>query len=161
MALLPIVTGIDNKVLRTQSLPVKKIDKKIKKLVKDMTETVISVDGLGIAAPQVGLNLRIYIARLNYNTASEMWVPMINAEFAELSKEIDEHEEGCLSIPGKFGQLSRSKKVTIRYMDLGARHHLLELDQLNARIMQHEMDHLNAILIADKWKLSRHMNSRR
>ena len=153
MAFLPIVTGTDNKILRTVSAPVKKIDKKIKKLVRDMTETAISVDALGIAAPQVGVNLRIYVARLNFGTSHEMWIPMLNAEFLEKSHETDEHEEGCLSIPGKFGQLRRHKKVTIRYTDVKGGPHTLVLDKLNARIMQHEADHLNGILIADTWKI--------
>ncbi|MEK7171869.1 MAG: peptide deformylase, partial [Patescibacteria group bacterium] len=69
MAVLKIITGVDNKVLRACSAPVKKMDRKIKRLVADMIETMQAVDGLGIAAPQVGENLRIFIARLNFDTA--------------------------------------------------------------------------------------------
>lgn len=152
MAILPIVTGIDNKILRTKSKPVKRIGRKIKKLIKDMIETMKSADGLGIAAPQVGVNLRIYIARLNFNTQNEMIVPMINAEFLTVSDEKDEHEEGCLSIPKRFGTLRRSKEVSVCYMDERGVKHTLHLADLNARIMQHEIDHLNAVLIADKWE---------
>ncbi len=150
MALLPIVTGIDNKILRTPSLPVKKIDRKIKELIVDMTETMQSVDGLGIAAPQVGVNLRIYIACLNFNTANEMNVPMINAEFLSIGEDMGDNEEGCLSLPKQFGLIRRAKKVTIRYTDLKGKEQILNLEGLNARIMQHETDHLNGILIADK-----------
>lgn len=152
MATLPIVTGIDNKILRTSSKPVKYIDRKIKKLIKDMIETMEAADGLGIAAPQVGVNLRIYIARLNFNTSHEMIVPMINAEFLAISREKDEHEEGCLSIPKRFGTLRRSKEVSICYMNERRVKHTLHLTDLNARIMQHEMDHLDGILIVDKWE---------
>lgn len=152
MAILPIVTGGDNKILRTVSLPVKKIDRRIKDLVADMAETMQSVDGLGIAAPQVGVNLRIYIARLNFNTPHEMNVPMLNAQFLNISDETEEHEEGCLSIPKRFGILRRSVRVTIRYMDLKGKTHTLNLEGLNARIMQHENDHLDGILIADKMR---------
>lgn len=151
MAILKVTQGVDNKILRIKSAPVKKIDRTIKKLIADMSETMMAVDGLGIAAPQVGVNLRIYIARLNFNTPNEMIVPMINAEFLSLSEKTEEHEEGCLSIPGKFGTLRRSTEVTIRYMDEKEKTHVLKLDGLNARVMQHEMDHLNATLIADKW----------
>ena len=150
MAILPITTGVDHTVLRTVSKPVKSIDRKIKKLVEDMIDTMEDADGLGIAAPQVGVNLRIYIARLNYNSENEMVVPMINAELMALSQHMDDEEEGCLSIPKKFGVVTRSKSVTVRYRDLKNREVTLKLDGLNARIMQHEMDHLNAILIADK-----------
>ena len=152
MAILPITTGIDHTILRTVSRPVKTIDRKIKKLVEDMIDTMADADGLGIAAPQVGVNLRIYIARLNYNSKNEMIVPMINAELLELSHETDDEEEGCLSIPKKFGVVNRSTSVTVRYRDLKNREVTLKLDGLNARIMQHEMDHLNATLIADKMK---------
>lgn len=150
MTILPLTTGIDNKILRTVSKPVKKIDRTVKKLVADMIETMLDYDGLGIAAPQVGINLRIYIARLNFNTDNEMIVPMINAEFVSLSQEKEEHEEGCLSIPGKFGTVQRHSSVTIRYIDEHGKEHTLALQGLNARIMQHETDHLNGVLIADK-----------
>lgn len=152
MAMLPIVTGVENKILRAKSAPVKKIDRKLKKLIADMAETMQAVDGLGIAAPQVGVNLRIYIARLNFNTPNEMIVPMLNAEFLEKSDGMENNEEGCLSIPGRFGIVRRHKAVTIRYMDEKEKWHVLKLDGLNARIMQHETDHLNGILIADKWE---------
>lgn len=150
MAVLEITKGAENKILRAKSAPVKKIDRKIKKLIADMTETMLAVDGLGIAAPQVGVNLRIYIARLNFNTPNEMIAPMVNAEILNISDEKESNEEGCLSIPGKFGLVRRSKAVTIRYMDEKGKTHTLKLNGLNARIMQHETDHLEGILIADK-----------
>lgn len=152
MAVLPLVTGIDNKILRTKSKPVKVIDRKIKKLIKDMTETMIHADGLGLAAPQIGVNLRIYIARLNFNTQHEMIVPMVNAEMLKISKETSHNEEGCLSIPKRFGIVKRANDVTVRYMNERGTINTLNLTGLNARIMQHETDHLNAILIADKWE---------
>lgn len=151
MAVLEITKGVDNKILRAKSAKVKKIDRKIKKLIADMIETMEHMDGLGIAAPQVGINLHIYIARLNFSTPNEMIVPMINAEFLEKSDRLERHEEGCLSIPGKFGVVERPSAVTIRYMDEKELWHTLKLEDLNARIMQHEMDHLDGTLIADKW----------
>lgn len=150
MAVLEITKGVENKILRTKSAVVKKIDRKIKKLIVDMAETMQAADGLGIAAPQVGVNLRIYIARLNFNTPNEMIVPMLNAEFLEKSEEMENNEEGCLSIPGRFGTVRRHTAVTIRYMDEKEKWHVLKLDGLNARIMQHETDHLDGTLIADK-----------
>lgn len=150
MAILPLTIGFDNKILRTKSEPVKKIDRKIKELVKNMVDTMMDCDGLGIAAPQVGVNLRIYIARLNFNTPHEMNVPMLNAEFLDISEETDGHEEGCLSLPKQFGIVRRAKEVTIKYMDIKGKTQTLHLTGLNARIMQHETDHLNGTLIADK-----------
>lgn len=150
MSILPLTIGFDNKILRTVSSPVKKIDRTVKKLVKNMVDTMIACDGLGIAAPQVGVNLRIYIARLNFQTPHEMIVPMINAEFLKMANEKEEHEEGCLSLPKQFGIVRRATEVTIHYMDIKGKKITLHLTELNARIMQHETDHLNGILIADK-----------
>lgn len=161
MAVLEIVTGVENKILRAKSAPVKKVDRKLKKLVADMIETMAHADGLGIAGPQVGVNLRIYIARLNFNTPNEMIVPMLNAEFLEKSEGMENNEEGCLSIPGRFGAVRRHKTVTIRYMDEKAKWHVLKLDGLNARIMQHEIDHLDGVLIADKWETETRAESQR
>jgi len=151
MAILPLTQGFDNKILRTESKPVKAVDKKIKKLVEDMIATMFDANGIGIAASQVGVNLRIYIARLNCDSPHEMIVPMINPKFLKLSKDTDEAEEGCLSLPKRFGVVERSKTVTIQYTGIKGQSMTLHLDGLNARIMQHEMDHLNATLIADKF----------
>lgn len=147
---LPIVKGVDNKVLRTKSLPVKKTDKKLKKLIADMTDTLLDCDGLGIAAPQVGVNLRIYVARLNFQTSNETIVPMINAEIINFSKETELGEEGCLSVPKRYGLIKRFESVTVKYMDAKGQRHVLKLEGLNARLMQHEIDHLDGILIVDK-----------
>lgn len=160
MALLTLVTGIDNPILRKKSVPIKKITKKIKKLVADMTETATKVNALGIAAPQVGENLRIYIARLNHETKNEVWIPMINPEFLHVGEERDVFEEGCLSIPGKFGNMKRAVHVTITFLDEKGKRHILALEELNARIMQHEMDHLNGMLIADHWTSMRNRSER-
>lgn len=115
-----------------------------------MIETMQAVDGLGIAAPQVGVNLRIFIARLNFDTTNEIIVPMINSEFLKISEETEEGEEGCLSVPRKFGIVRRAKKVTIKYMDLRGQPQTLNLSDLNARIVQHETDHIDGILFVDK-----------
>lgn len=150
MAVLTIITGVDNKTLRTKSEPVKRIDRKIKKLIADMIETMQIHDGLGLAAPQVGANLRIYVARLNSQTKNETVIVFINAEFLNISSETCDAEEGCLSIPGKFGIVKRAASLTVRYLDQHGRTNVLNLDGLNARIMQHEVDHLDGVLIADK-----------
>ena len=150
MAVLKIITGIDNKILRAKSAPVKKIDRAAKKLIADMIETMQSAEGLGIAAPQVGVNLRVFIARLNFDTANEIIVPMMNSEFLKMSEETEEGEEGCLSVPRKFGIVRRAKSVTIKYLDLRGQSQTLNLSDLNARIVQHETDHIDGILFVDK-----------
>lgn len=150
MAVKKIITGVDNPVLRTKSAPIKKIDRKIKQLVADMIETMQAVDGLGIAAPQVGENLRVFIARLNFNTPNEIIMPMINPELLKISEETEEGEEGCLSVPKKFGIVRRAKSVTVAYTNLRGQPQTLSLNDLNARIVQHETDHIDGILFVDK-----------
>ncbi len=147
--ILPIITGRDNPILTTPSPKVKKVDAKIKKLIDDMIDTAIKANGLGIAAPQVGVNLQVVIVRMNYNTDREMWLPMINPEIIEYSSEEDEKEEGCLSIPRKFGRTIRAMTVTVRYLDKKSKSQTLHLDGLNAHIMQHETDHINGILFVN------------
>lgn len=150
MAILKIVTGADNKILRTKSALVKKIDKKAKKLISDMVETMLDCDGLGLAAPQVGVNERIFVARLNFQTKNETIVSMINARLSKVSEEKEDGEEGCLSLPKKFGIVRRAASLAVKYTDRRGKLNALNLTGLNARIMQHEMDHLDGILIVDK-----------
>lgn len=150
MAILEIQKGTDNKILRAKSLEVKKIDSKIKKLISDMIETMKHAEGIGIAAPQVGVNLRLYIARLNFGTDHELIIPMVNPEIVSHTEFSEPGEEGCLSLPKQFGTVRRAKKVTVKFTNIKGQENTLELEDLNARIMQHEMDHLNGILIADK-----------
>lgn len=150
MALLEITKGADNPVLRTKSVEVKKIDRKIKRLIQDMIDTMLAVDGLGIAAPQVGVNLRLYVARLNFGTTQELILPMINAEILTMSEELERAEEGCLSLPGKFATVPRAKNLAVRFTDQKGALRTLELEGLNARIIQHETDHINAGLFIDR-----------
>lgn len=149
MAVLPLTQGADNQVLRAKSSEVKKIDRKIKKLVSDMTDTMNAADGLGIAAPQVGVNLRIFIARLNFNTPQEVIVPMVNPEIVHRSKEIEKGEEGCLSLPKRFGIVPRAHELTVNFTDQKGQSHTLQLSGLNAKIIQHETDHIDGKLFVD------------
>lgn len=149
MSKLPIETGKDNKILRAKSMPLKKIDKKTKKFIDNMIDTLNSENGLGLAAPQVGKNVRAIIARLNYDTSDEVILPLINPEIIYKSKEMTLGEEGCLSLPGIYDQVERHKKIRVKFTDISGNTQILELDDLNARIIQHETDHLNGVLFID------------
>ncbi|MEK9132463.1 MAG: peptide deformylase, partial [Patescibacteria group bacterium] len=129
---------------------VKRIDKKIKKLIMDMIDTMIAAEGLGIAASQVGINQRVFIVRLNSGTKNELIVPMINAEIIKMSEKMIEDEEGCLSLPKKFGTVKRAASLTLKYQNQHGETHTLNLHELNARTIQHEIDHLDGILIVDR-----------
>ena len=150
MALIPIEKGAKNEILRTVSSPVQKFDKKLRKFAKDMRETMFKANGIGIAAPQVGVNSRCFLALLDVNTKHERVVFMANPEIVWKSEEMEEQEEGCLSLPGKYAPVSRHLKLQVYFFDLDGVRQSLELEDLNARIIQHEYDHIEGGLYIDR-----------
>lgn len=143
--LLDIETGKDNPILRKKSTPVGKITKKTLKLVKDMHETMLAANGVGLAAPQVGLNERIFLITLD----NKKVLPMINPEILEVSEKKEFGEEGCLSLPNQWGEVERSKAVMVRFQDLKGQTMTMKFEGFEAREVQHELDHLNGILFTD------------
>ena len=143
---LDIVKGADHKILRTVSKPVKEINKKTLKFLREMDKAMEKAKGVGIAAPQVGENVRIFLALLN----NKKIIAMINPEITSHSEEMEYGEEGCLSLPGKWGPVPRHKELTVRYLDEKSHQRTLKLKDFNARVIQHEMDHLNAMLFIDR-----------
>lgn len=144
MAILPIITGEKTPILRQKSQHVEKVTKEITKLIGDMEETLAHAEGLGLAAPQVNSSLSICLARLG-----ERITPLINPEITWRSKETDTIEEGCLSLPGILVTVSRPTNIIVQYTDAKGRTQERSLSDLDARVVQHEIDHLNGILIVD------------
>lgn len=148
--ILPI-TKLPAKVLRT---PVEDISFPLKKhtqrLITNMVATVKKAHGIGLAAPQVGKNLNMAIIYLE--EAGLPAFPIFNPKIVKSSKETVPMEEGCLSIPGMFGIVSRPKKITLEAKDSDGEKIILTDDGLLARVIQHELDHLNNVLIIDKWE---------
>ncbi len=149
MARLKMERGKDNPILRTVSAEVKKIDKKLLKFIDDMKETMLLENGVGLAAPQVGVNIRVVICMFNYDTPHEVIVPMINPVIASKSAEMNLHEEGCLSLPKQFDSIARHSALTVKFLDVKGRPQVLKLKDFNARVVQHEVDHINAHLYID------------
>lgn len=150
MTNLKIQIGKDNQILREKSTPIDNIDKSIKKLAKDMVETMNANNGLGIAAPQVGVNKRMFITTINMGTDHEGLITMINPFIEFPNDEKETGEEGCLSLPELFKSVTRHKFVRVKYKDLKNNEHTLDLEGLNARVIQHETDHLDGILFIDR-----------
>ena len=150
MVKLKIITGEKNPVLRAVSKPVKKFDLGLKKLAKEMKEAMVKANGLGIAAPQVGKNIRIFVIALNHGSQNEIVLTMVNPEIKVHSEEVLVAEEGCLSLPGQYGKVERFKQVRVQFCDLDGGRQILELSDLNARVIQHEIDHLDGVLFIDK-----------
>lgn len=144
MAVLPIVIGENAPVLRTKTAPVPKVTKEILHLLKDMDDTVRDAGGAGIAAPQIGKSLRLCIALLNGK-----YIPLINPEIIWRSEEKDSMEEGCLSLPKIWVPIIRPIRITLKYTDTKGKEQERKLEGFNARVVQHELDHLDGILIVD------------
>lgn len=145
MAIFPIRTFGDP-VLRTPAKGVTRIDDKIRKLVEDMTETMYDAPGVGLAAPQIGVGLRVAVFDPGDGLGART---MINPELVETEGEW-EFEEGCLSVPGYWWHITRPAYVRIRALDENAEEVEYEGDELMGRVLQHEYQHLDGILIIDQ-----------
>lgn len=152
MAKLEIQTGENNSILRTESVPIKNFGKDLKKLMKDMKETMLAADGLGLAAPQVGVSMRMFVLILDYKGAEERVIEMVNPMILEHSDEVSMAEEGCLSLPGLYAKVERWNRVKVEFYDVAGVRQVLELYGLDAREVQHENDHLNGVLFVDRVK---------
>ena len=135
-----------DEALRDEAQRVEKIDEEIASVVEKMVETMKFAEGVGLAAPQVGINKRILVI----DAGDGITRRVINPEFLEYSHEIVEREEGCLSIPGVYKKVKRPARVKVKYTNEKGVEVVEEADGLLARIFQHEVDHLNSILFVDK-----------
>ena len=150
MAKMEIQIGEDNPILRQRSEEVGRIDGAMKKFLKEMKKVMLKKDGLGLAAPQVGHNFRIIIVTLNYESPEAVVMAMLNPEILSFGEDVDVKEEGCLSLPGIYEKVERPTRVSVKFMDASGGEQILELSGLNARVVQHETDHLNGVLFIDR-----------
>lgn len=134
------------KVLKEQALPVENIDRKIKKLLDDMAATMYEYDGAGLAAPQVGVSLRIIVV-----DNGEGLIELINPVIVDFQG-TETATEGCLSIPGVFGEVERYSTVTVEGLNRYGKKIRVTGTELLGRALQHEIDHLNGVLFIDKAK---------
>jgi peptide deformylase len=139
MAILPILVYPDDR-LHTVAAPVTQVDDKIRRLIKDMAETMYAAPGIGLAATQVNVHQRLVIIDIS-DTHDDLRV-FINPEIIARSGEA-ECEEGCLSVPGIFETVRRAERVTVRALDEHGQPFTLEAEGLLAVCVQHEIDHLD------------------
>jgi peptide deformylase len=147
---MKIETGTDNPILREKAKAVRKIDKATLKLIQNMEETMEKDNGCGLAAPQVGVGQRIIVVKLNQQTDQEVNLAMVNPEIVFHSEETEVDTEGCLSVPKVFDLVRRWRDVIVKFQDKKGREQMLKLSELNARVVQHEIDHLDGVLFTDK-----------
>jgi len=136
-------------VLRKKAKEVEKIDEAIKSLVKELFDIMYATDGIGLAAPQIGVSLRLFV--MDDGTPRALINPVITFK----SKETNVAEEGCLSVPEVFENVERSNEVIIKYFDINGDEIEERLTGYSARVAQHEYDHLDGILFIDLIPASR------
>jgi len=121
------------------------LDDEVREFIGSMKETMIDANGIGLAAPQVGRNIRVIVVKLQYGDIQEM----INPAIKWYSDHVVKIEEGCLSVPGKYVELIRPSKISLSFQDLSGKYKRWKLKSLEARIVQHEIDHLDGVLMTD------------
>ena len=151
------IAKIGHPVLLKKSEPVKKIQKEeLKRLIIDMTHTLLDANGIGLAAPQIYINKRIILFRsqsINGEKTKKKKIeitPLINPSYINSSDEFEDDWEGCLSIPGMLGKVRRFKKIIYKGYNLQGKLLKKSVEGLYARVIQHECDHLEGILYTSK-----------
>ena len=143
MALRKIIC-IEDELLRKKSRPVDKFDEKLHHLLDDMAETMYNANGCGLAAPQVAVLRRVVVM-----DCGDGLIEMVNPEIVETEGEQD-GPEGCLSVPGRRGMVKRPMVVRARFQDRNGEWYEIEAEDLLARCIMHETDHLDGVLYVDK-----------
>jgi len=149
VAARPIVIYGDP-VLREKAEPVGEVNQEVKDLVSDMVDTLKKAQGLGLAAPQIGVPKRIFIVDLSAIDINGSLKVFIDPEIVDTGDEQSEYEEGCLSFPGLYQKIARPATVRVRATDLDGNQFELEADGMLARAVLHEYDHLEGILFIDR-----------
>ena len=148
MSILTIVKEPDP-ILRKKSLPVKEVNGEIKKLMKNMLETMYAAPGIGLAAVQVGILKRIIVIDISGEARLKKPIFFVNPKIVWKSDILETKQEGCLSIPGHFGNIKRPEACHVKYLDYSGNEKTLKADGLLATCIQHEIDHCNGILFID------------
>jgi peptide deformylase len=147
MAILDILEVPDRR-LTTPCAPVEQIDDNLLRLFDDMVDTMYAAPGIGLAAPQVGILKRVFVADLGRD-GEHAPIYVINPEIVWRSDSTNVAEEGCLSLPKQFGEVTRFDQVRVRHLDRTGAVHEIAAEGLLARCLQHEIDHLNGVLFVD------------
>lgn len=148
MTVLSIVKAPDPR-LKSVSKPVEKIDADLTRFIADMVETMYAANGIGLAAIQVGVPLRLAVIDLDPKGPKSKVLTFINPEIVGRSDEETPYNEGCLSVPEVWDDVSRAARVKVRYLDEHWKEQTVEADGLFAIALQHEIDHINGTLFID------------
>ena len=142
--ILPILTYGSN-ILRKECVDIDKDYPNLEKLIEDMFETMTNADGVGLAAPQIGKNIRLFVIDNRFGFKKVF----INPQIINKSEDTCEFEEGCLSIPSIKSEVTRPKEITIKYLDENFNKYEENYTEMLSRIIQHEYDHIEGVLFTD------------
>ncbi|QCO14767.1 peptide deformylase [Azospirillum brasilense] len=148
MAVLDILVA-PHPVLKQKAKPVEKVDARIAKLMDDMVETMYAAKGIGLAAPQIGVLERVIVVDVHDKDEKPNPIRLANPEIVWKSDETSVCEEGCLSVPDQYAEVTRPSSVRVRYLDETNETREIEADGMLATCIQHEIDHLNGVLFVD------------
>ncbi len=140
------VVHLGEEVLRRQALPVDTVTPELQNLIREMFITMDAEQGIGLAAPQIGESLRLFVIKIDDNVERVF----INPQIISTSPETGPYEEGCLSIPGVYEDVIRPLRITVQAINERGRRFTLEAEDLLARVIQHEYDHLEGVLFIDR-----------
>lgn len=146
------VLKVPNKILYNISQEIRSIDDSIRKLMSNMLETMYLEDGIGLAAPQIGINKRIIVIDLQDEEIGNRPFLMANPKIIKKSDELISFEEGCLSVPDQKLTIQRPKEVSVEYIDYSGKLIKIDADGLFSICIQHEIDHLDGITILESCK---------
>jgi len=152
MSVLPIYNCF-HPVLKKSTKPVSEFNQDVKDLVNNLYHTLYSIsNGVGLAANQVGISLSVFIVDIQNGNkdAKKEPITFINPEIVSFSDELNEYQEGCLSIPEYYENVKRPSKIEVIYYDIDMKEHRREFDDFLARVIQHEADHLDGILMFER-----------
>lgn len=140
------VVKLGDPILRQKAIPLPEVTDETRALIREMFETMEKEDGVGLAAPQIGLGIRLFVVKADDGVERAF----INPQIIETSTETSVYEEGCLSVPKNYEDVVRPARVVVQALNERGRRFTLEADGFLARVIQHENDHLDGILFIDR-----------
>lgn len=141
---------LGDRVLRQPAKRITKVDDSIRETIKDMLQTMYSSDGIGLAAPQVGIHKQLIVIDCEPQNPDNPPLVLINPKITKFSSQVCDAEEGCLSIPGVYLPVTRPEEVEVTYKNENGKPCKLKASGLLSRAIQHEMDHLNGVMFVDR-----------
>jgi peptide deformylase len=141
---------LGDRVLRRPAKRIAKVDEEVRKLVRQMLQTMYSENGIGLAAPQVGIDKQLIVIDCEPDHPEALPLILINPTIKSYATELCNAEEGCLSIPGVYLDVTRPASLEVSYKNEYGKPQTLKADGLLARAIQHEMDHLNGVMFVDR-----------